>query len=882
MAELIGRDLELAQLLRILASDGPSGAVVAGAAGVGKSRLVRELVDAVPDDWHVERLVGAPGLREIPFGVVSHLLTDRLPDDPSQLLRSVRATFRLRSRGRPLLLTVDDAHELDEGSAGLLHQMVVHGEARAAMTMRPSARPPRAITALWKDEHVERIDLKPLTEAETALLASAVIGGPVDDDAAHAAWGLTRGHPLYVVVAMEAARASGAVTEDAGRWRLSGPLASSRLVEVISGRLEELTLEVRRALEVVAIAEPVPGHLLAEMVEDELVSELRSLGLVEVLHHDRGTTVTVVHPLFAEATVSEMGPGRSKEIAGQLVEVVGKHPMSEPGLRLRAAKWMVDAAVPVDSALATDGAREALRRVDYALAERLARAAAAVAPDPGAVVVLARALGFQGRGAEALQVLDEALAVRPDDRAEVALTRGHTLAFVMGRPSDAARALDEAAADEPETVRWRLDGERALYSAIAGDFAATIDAATAALANVDTPSPTRLAAHVNLSLAQAMTGRLERFDELAEEGDRLADAHRTELPLAHTQIGLNRASAWTCAGRLPDTEHMCHERVRRSEESGTVDPLWLAWRGLALGMQGRFTDAIHTQTRALAAFEEADPFRLRAQTVGILSMHQAQAARVPVDIVTRLARAAEEAGDETRLAVWVGRARAWVEARADPDVAASISLDAGRSSLSHGHVAWGIWALHDAVRWGGAQGVVDDLIEAAATTRGAVLLEAMADHARAVVAHDSEMLADVATRMAISGSPLYAAEAWAQLAARHHEIDREGVFWRRAAVRAELLLRECDGVATPAVQRLPQGLTERELEVALLASTGDTSRDVADRLFVSTRTIDNHLRHVYRKLGFTSRDELAHLLNDAVPTRETQRGNAKHSPNDSS
>ncbi|WP_449278827.1 LuxR C-terminal-related transcriptional regulator [Leucobacter sp. GX24907] len=62
------------------------------------------------------------------------------------------------------------------------------------------------------------------------------------------------------------------------------------------------------------------------------------------------------------------------------------------------------------------------------------------------------------------------------------------------------------------------------------------------------------------------------------------------------------------------------------------------------------------------------------------------------------------------------------------------------------------------------------------------------------------------------------------------------------------------GVWTP----LPESgqLSSREREVALLASLGYSNRVVADRLYLSVRTVETHLRHVYDKIGVTDRDEL--------------------------
>jgi DNA-binding NarL/FixJ family response regulator len=55
-------------------------------------------------------------------------------------------------------------------------------------------------------------------------------------------------------------------------------------------------------------------------------------------------------------------------------------------------------------------------------------------------------------------------------------------------------------------------------------------------------------------------------------------------------------------------------------------------------------------------------------------------------------------------------------------------------------------------------------------------------------------------------------------------------------------------------------LTTREREIARLAATGRTSRDIAEHLCLSPRTVETHLARVYRKLGLSSRAALANLL----------------------
>ena len=62
-------------------------------------------------------------------------------------------------------------------------------------------------------------------------------------------------------------------------------------------------------------------------------------------------------------------------------------------------------------------------------------------------------------------------------------------------------------------------------------------------------------------------------------------------------------------------------------------------------------------------------------------------------------------------------------------------------------------------------------------------------------------------------------------------------------------------------------LTDREREVVRLAASGLTNRDIAERLFVSVRTVTTHLYRSYSKLGVNDREHLAALL-DTDPRDE--------------
>jgi DNA-binding CsgD family transcriptional regulator len=55
-------------------------------------------------------------------------------------------------------------------------------------------------------------------------------------------------------------------------------------------------------------------------------------------------------------------------------------------------------------------------------------------------------------------------------------------------------------------------------------------------------------------------------------------------------------------------------------------------------------------------------------------------------------------------------------------------------------------------------------------------------------------------------------------------------------------------------------LTPQELQISLALAGGRTTRETAAALFLSPKTVEYHLRHVYQKLGIHSRDELAQAL----------------------
>jgi DNA-binding CsgD family transcriptional regulator len=94
----------------------------------------------------------------------------------------------------------------------------------------------------------------------------------------------------------------------------------------------------------------------------------------------------------------------------------------------------------------------------------------------------------------------------------------------------------------------------------------------------------------------------------------------------------------------------------------------------------------------------------------------------------------------------------------------------------------------------------------------------------------------------------------ADAAAEVRRLEAEGVIDARAA-RAVLVAAGHGEAEAIASRRPPSpgGLSAREVEVLRLAARGLTARQIADRLFISPKTADHHIQHIYNKIGVSTR-----------------------------
>ena len=207
-------------------------------------------------------------------------------------------------------------------------------------------------------------------------------------------------------------------------------------------------------------------------------------------------------------------------------------------------------------------------------------------------------------------------------------------------------------------------------------------------------------------------------------------------------------------------------------------------------------------------------------------------------------------------------ARAWVLAG---EGALSEAIEAARAAAAaaaaNAHWALETQALHLAVCFGDRQ-AADRLAELATLVDGP-LAPAAAAHAAALAADDAAALLAVSSRFEEIDALLPALDSAAQAAALHASRCERGE--AQAAARAHRLAAACEGVRTPALRLIdqPLPLTDREREIAALASAGRSNREIAARLTVSVRTVEGHIYRACGKLGVTDRAALSQFFGRA-------------------
>ncbi|HEX6220372.1 MAG TPA: LuxR C-terminal-related transcriptional regulator [Acidimicrobiia bacterium] len=850
---LIGREPDLDHAVGLVESG--TGVALLGTAGVGKSRLLHELGDRVErSGMSLVRAVAAGSTKVIPFAPFVELLPGVPTQDRLVMLREALDALHRRRSQRGLILAVDDAHLLDQESLAFVISVASSGAATIGLTARSGEPMASDLVDLWTNGVIERIDLDPLDRETSRSVAEARLG-PIGDDLEEELWRLAEGNPLVLHELIEGAIGRALTRGEDGAWKRLGPLAeSARLGDLVASRLNALPEDLRSAMELVAVGAPLPSDIFGSMLSDAL-PDLDSRGLISLIEEVGGRPAIIPsHPLYGEILQSNLDPGRLRSTHRRLVEasLAASH-ISDP---LRVAVWQRDSGDLLDDELALAGAAEALVRHDPGLAEELVGAVGT--EGDRAALLLGRALSYQQRFVEAEEVLGGRNPADEDLIGETASVRAQNLAFGLGRISEARRLLSEATTSiVDDQLRSRLNNERAMISAIEGDFVDAIAASEAVLGNHGSSDLARTSAYATLTVAQAMTGDCASLDAIIEEAAQLASQVREKLPFARDQIEIMHMQSLLNAGRLTEALDLAKARLNHDEFGAAMRSTWLSALGLTLDLLARHQQAVEAARMALELYADADPFGLEVQTRGLLALELGLQGLAEAGDPLKNLRLPSRA---PRLTVWVDRGTAWA-AVADGALenALDVLISGGRHAIAHEHFVWGAFCLHDVVRLGRADLVLEDLRQLP-VMNGADLVENMREHAEAQVASDADGLAAVAATFVGMGAALLGAEAWSHAAMLRGEEEAKAALWVLLSAVSE---SSCEGSDTPALRDRPRLVTAREAEVATDAARGLSSSQIGEARFISVRTVDNHLRSVYRKLGIGGRDELAVLLRRA-------------------
>lgn len=868
---LTGRDEELRLALAVLDDPARRGLVVRGPAGVGKTRLLAEVVAALPADRPVERVVAtAP---TIPFAPFAHLLGpagasepggSRLePPDLLWALRRIRTALVERAGGGRLVLVVDDAHRLDEPSAGLVAQLALAGEADVLVAVRTAEPCADAVVALWREEACALLELQPLSRDEVGHLTAAVLGRWMEEASLDRLTAASGGNPLLVRELLADAEAAGGLSVHRGLARWRGPSGSTRLDALVDADLGRLGPAARAFVDELSVGEPLPLAVARHLTSLEVLGELEQAGVVTVdqLGDDR---VRLGHPLFGEVRRAALGPLQVRSIEGRLADAFAS--AAPGGVRaddLRVVCWRLDAGEDVPPTVALDAAGQAWRRGDAELAERLVRAVLASGPVPAAQLLLAELAELGGRPDEAAEILD-GLAARLDDdasKARALTTQIRVLAHVLGRTADAAEAA--AAADTVADPVWRgfVEAQWATTLAMLGQLD---EAGRLGATLFDHPDPrVRLRALPAVHLGHYAAGRLDRALAAAQEMIGPALAHRDDVPAGVGIVFSALALDLLLLGRFDELDQLVDLAVDPVAALPSSRAYLLVVRGSLALERGRIDEARRLLSESVALFEGADPQGYRGAALALLAEACAAAgdrigaeAAAAEAVATMAARPARLIDGDSR------RACAWAHvADGDPAAARRELLEVAAAARAADRPALELRALHDAVRLGAGRGGLRRLRTVAGAVDGP-RAAAVGAQATAVLDGDAAGLAAAGEAFAEIGANLVAAEI---IGSASRQLARDGrrEAARRAAQRTRALLARCPG-AVPLVTPAAPGpaLTPRELQVARLAAGGASSRSIADELDLSVRTVDNQLSRAYAKLGIGGRAELAAALAD--------------------
>jgi DNA-binding CsgD family transcriptional regulator len=905
---LYGREPERFRIGELLdgARESRSGALVLlGEAGVGKSALLEDARDRASDmQVLVGRGVESEG--QLPFAALHQILRptlgclERLPDPQARALRGalglettvVSDRFLIylaalsllaeAAEDQPVLCLIDDAHWLDEASADALVFVARRLEAEGiAMLLSARERDVRRFNAPGLPE----LRLGPLPSDAAGALLDRHAGVALSPDARERLIAATGGNPLALLELPALLNEA----QLAGLEPLLDPLpVSARIERAFLARVRELPDDSQTLLLLCATDDTGDlGAVLAAAAQlgtgPDSLDAVEQTGLIVL----QGTGFEFRHPLVRSAVYQAAPLSRRRAAHRALADALEAESQADRRAWHRAA-----ASLEPDPSVVEDLERAAGRaraRAGFADASHAFERAAVLTADEGErarrLTAAAESAYLAGRLERALLLLRRArpLATGPIEQADIDRYLG-LIEMSDGIPADACQILLAGA----QRVA-AIDGERALEllnfasvaSVYAGDGAAAVAIAAVArgLTVPDAPQTRMLVellsglgshfegdfatAAERLGAALALEEELEG-GALADEAVSLIRAGRAAMFLGDDEVGLRIHRAVAARARAAGALGLLTQILPRLGHAELSAGRWASAaadseEGLSLARESGQHDFVAYQLVLLALIaahrgQEEACRSLAGQGLELASARRftlvAEFARWALTVLELgLGRPPEAFARAQEISVtsavfWAGLDRVEAAARVGETDTARQWLDAFEPWARHGRAVWARAVVLHCRALLASEEEAEGLFEAA--------LAAHKEAARPFERARTELAfgeflrrgrrrveAREYLRAALDGFEALGATSWAE--------------------RTRMELRASGQTARRRDPSTRDELTAQELQIAGLVTQGLTNREVAAQLFLSPRTVDFHLRNVFRKLEISSRTQLATL-----------------------
>ncbi|WP_233600296.1 LuxR family transcriptional regulator [Micromonospora sp. M71_S20] len=905
---LRGRADECAAIRRLL-GDLPTGGgalLVQGEPGSGRSALV-DYAHRHAGGCTVLAGTGLPEEAALPYAGLQRLLDpvlDRAGALPEQqrrvLLRAlagagcpahrrlalslaVLGLLAAAARDRPLLCTMDDVDRGDQPTADAL--------AFVARRLRRSSVAVLLTTAADVPlGGIARHRLRPLDDRDSAaLLADRLAGRPPAPPVAAALAAAAGGNPQALVDLAEVLTPG----QCRGEEPVPGtPPPDGRLGRAYRARLDRLPADTRRVLLLAALDEDgEPATLVrAARAADATVEALAPAELAGLVRVEP-RRVTFPQPLV-RTVVRAAAPLAERRAAHLLLAGV----LDGAGHRLRRAGHLAAAAQGPDPALAAELEQAAIECEGAGTAASAAlQRAAELTDDPARaaarLVAAARYAWSAGRTHRARLLLGNLpAALGATEAGRAGLLRGE-LELRAGRPRSAPATLLAAADALAGTDRALAlgalvrAGEAACFT---GDQYRYADVARRArlLRRPDDPPATEL-----LSAYVAGTAATLRGDH-----EQAGPALRRAVVLGGQLTGpALTPGALTCAaaaGLLVAVDGAAHRLAERAvelaRERGELSalPRALELRAAAEYWLGRHEAATDSSREGLRTARDTGQENWAGVHLGMLAV----LAAIRADRETALRRIreiGEDPGAHSRpraLAQWALAVLDLVDNRpaaAAARLAALASPGTGRGQvlvlvMATPYLVEAAAAVADRPAAGAALAVFDRWASSTASPSRRALsarchgllaprgsAEAEREFRTALRLHPTDAGAFERARTELLLGRELRRSRRPRAAREHLHAAREAFTLLGAATWAEQAtteLRAAGESVGPPEESAARLLTGQQLRIAQLVAEGATNREIAARMFLSTRTVDHHLRNIFHRLNIRSRTELARAL----------------------